>query len=319
MTVLVLTRAADPTADLVIAELNRRDTPVVRLNPADFPEALRATARIGPRYSAWEGELRGQHRDVVLDQVRSVYYRRPTQFRLNPGLSGHDAKWAFAEARAGLGGLLGALDCLWVNHPDRNAVAGGQPQALAAAVRCGLAVPDTLITNDPGQARAFITGLPGGIAAYKALGTTGPSGTDGEPAALWTTQVRAAEVDDSVALTAHLFQEWITKAFDVRLTVVGELMFAAEIHTTSPQAMIDVRTDYASHTYRPCQAPPAVAAAVRRMMAEFQLRYAAIDFLVDQNGKWTMNDFNPNGQWAFIPELREPITHALADLLEGNA
>ena len=87
--------------------------------------------------------------------------------------------------------------------------------------------------------------------------------------------MRAAEVDGSVALTAHLFQEWITKAYDARVTVVGEQMFAAEIHTTSTQAMVDIRTDYASHTYRPCEVPPAVAAGVRRLMAEFQLRYAA--------------------------------------------
>ncbi|MEU7181035.1 MULTISPECIES: ATP-grasp ribosomal peptide maturase [Streptomyces] len=318
MTVLVLTRPTDATADLVISELTTREVHVVRLDPADFPESLRVTARIDPHFSTWEGILRGQHRDLILNQVRSVYYRRPSPFRLHPGLSGQDAQWASAEARAGLGGLLTALDCTWVNHPHRNAVAGIGPVALDAALRSGLAVPKTLITNDADEARSFIEELPGRVAAYKALGTQAPSDIDGAPYALWTTQVRAEEITDAVRLTAHQFQEWIPKAYDIRLTVVADQIFAAEIHSSSEAARIDIRTDYDSHTYETCDVPHLVAAGVRRLMDTFGLHYAAIDFLVSQDGEWYLIDVNPTGQWAFIPELRTPITRALADLLEGT-
>ncbi|BBB00557.1 hypothetical protein RVR_10556 [Actinacidiphila reveromycinica] len=317
MTVLVLTQPSDATADLVIAELNRRAVPVVRLDPGDFPESVQVTARIGARHSGWMGELRGQHRDVSLDEVSSVYYRRPSPHRLHPGLSDRDAKWTASEARAGLGGLLTALTARWVNHPHLNTPAGVKPHALAIAARCGLAVPDTLITNDPAAAREFVAGLPGGVAAYKTIGTTGPAGTGGEAVAVWTTQVRADDIDNSVALTAHQFQEWITTAYEVRLTVVGPKMFAAEIHT--PTQLADVRTDYAAHTYTPCDAPAPIAAGVRRLIDAFELSYAAMDFLVSPDGTWTLVDLNPNGQWAYIPALRTPITHALADLLEDPA
>lgn len=78
--------------------------------------------------------------------------------------------------------------------------------ALAAGARCGLSIPETLITNDPDEARAFIESLPGRVAAYKALGTEAPSDIHGEPYALWTTQVRATEITHAVSLTAHQFQ-----------------------------------------------------------------------------------------------------------------
>ncbi|WP_328913274.1 MULTISPECIES: ATP-grasp ribosomal peptide maturase [unclassified Streptomyces] len=318
MTVLVLTRPTDATADLVISELNDREVPVVRMDPAEFPENATVTARISSPHSEWEGTIRGRHRDLVLRQVTSVYYRRPSPFRPHSGMSEQDAQWASAEARAGLGGLLTSLDCLWVNHPQRNALAGVKPVALSMAVRCGLAVPRTLITNDAQEARAFIEALPGHVAAYKALGSVGPSDSDGKPTALWTTQVCSGDLDDSVALTTHQFQEWITKAYEVRLTVVADRMFAARIRTTSEQAPVDIRTDYDSHVYEPCDVPTAVASGVRRLLEAFGLRYAAIDFLVDDDGTWFLIDLNPNGQWAFIPELRTPITHALADLLEGT-
>ncbi|MFL4491733.1 ATP-grasp ribosomal peptide maturase [Streptomyces sp. VTCC 41912] len=319
MTVLVLTRALDSTADLVISELADRDVPVVRMDPGDFPERLGASARISSELPSWAGKLRGQHRDLVLDQVRAVYYRRPSPVRVEAGLSAQAARWATAEAAAGVGGLLASMDCTWVNHPHHNAIAGVAPVALATAVRCGLPIPETLITNDEEEARTFIDSLPGRVAAYKALGSAPPEDIDRRPAALWTTQVHAGEIESSLALTAHLFQEWVPKAYDVRLTVVAGRMFAAEIHTTSDKARIDIRTDYASHTYVPCEVPQELASGVTRLVDEFGLHYAALDFLVTHDGVWYFHDLNPNGQWGFIPELRGPITRALADLLEGRS
>ncbi|WP_183091578.1 hypothetical protein [Streptomyces radicis] len=49
-----------------------------------------------------------------------------------------------------------------------------------------------------------------------------------------------------------------------------------------------------------------------------RLRYLARDFLVDRTDDWFLVDINPNGQYGFIPALRDPITHAIADELEGN-
>ncbi|MEU1792501.1 ATP-grasp ribosomal peptide maturase [Streptomyces sparsogenes] len=316
MTVLVLTRPDDPTADLVIAELNGRSVPVHRLDPADFPEALTMAARIGPDRTSWAGALRGQHRDLFLADVRSVYYRRPGTFRLHPEMGEQDAAWAHAEAKAGFSGLVSSLPCLWVNHPHRNALAGQPPVALATAARSGLTVPRTLITNDPGEAREFVAALPGQVAAYKALGTTHPSDRDDWPQALWTTQVRPDEIDGSVARTAHQFQEWVPKAYEVRLTAVAERLFAAEIHAGSEASRIDFRADYDSLTYKPCDVPDDIACGVRALMDAFGLRYVALDFLVNAGGHWYLIDVNPNGQWGFVPDLRAPITHALADLLE---
>ncbi|MGW7578274.1 ATP-grasp ribosomal peptide maturase [Streptomyces sp. NPDC054765] len=231
----------------------------------------------------------------------------------------HDTRWAKSEARAGFGGLLAALDCLWVNHPSRNAHAELRPVALATAARCRLNVPRTLITNDPAEAREFVDSLPGKVAAYKGLGPGGPTSQDANAHALWTTQVRADEIEDTVSLTAHQFQQWVPKAYEVRLTAVGGRLFAAEIHAGSEAGRIDFRTDYDSNTYHPCDVPEPVAAGMAALLDALQLRYAACDFLVNQDdGRWYLVDVNPNGQWGFIPELRSPITHALADLLGGK-
>jgi hypothetical protein len=50
--VLVATEADDITADMGITELNRRDVPVVRFNPADIGENLAVSARFAPARGA---------------------------------------------------------------------------------------------------------------------------------------------------------------------------------------------------------------------------------------------------------------------------
>ncbi len=53
--VLVATEADDITADMVITELNRRDVPVVRFNPADIGADLTVSARFGTCPAPWPG------------------------------------------------------------------------------------------------------------------------------------------------------------------------------------------------------------------------------------------------------------------------
>jgi ATP-grasp ribosomal peptide maturase len=318
MSVLVLTRfAVDPVADLVIAELNRRSVPVVRFDTGAFPADVVVSSRLDPDSGSWRGVWRGKYRALDLSEVRAVYYRRPGPFRLGNDQDPGAGKWAEGEARAGLGGVLCSLNSTWVNHPWNNARANFSPYALAEGARAGLRIPDTLITSDPDEARDFIAALPGRVAAYKAIGTA-PAERDGEPVAVWTSTVRPEDITDAVRLTAHQFQEWIDKKYEVRLTAVQGLMFAAEIHAGSEASRVDFRRDYPSLTYRPCDTPEPIARGVVRLMESLGLRYCALDFLVSHDGRWHLVDINPTGQFGFIPELQAPITTALADVLEGK-
>ncbi|TDC75434.1 ATP-grasp ribosomal peptide maturase [Streptomyces hainanensis] len=319
MKVLVLSRPLlDATADLVITELRRPRIAVHRLDPGEFPEDLAMSAYLGPDRENWQGVWRGQHRDLRLDEITAVYYRRPGPFRFHPDMGTEATRWANDEARAGFGGVLTSLRCRWVNHPHDNAMADVAPRALATARRCGLRIPRTLITNDPAQAREFIRTAPHQVAAYKALAAASPRSPDGRQMAVWTSRVRADDITEQVSRTAHQFQEWIDKVYEVRVTCVGRRVFAAEIHAGSEASRIDFRRDYESLTYRICAVPQDIANGLRRLMDAFRLRYLACDFLVNRDNDWFLVDINPNGQYGFVPALREPITHAIADELEGN-
>jgi hypothetical protein len=106
-------------ADRVIAALNEREVPVVRVDPADIGPDLAFGARIGTGAPAWAGRLRTASREVELGEVAAVYYRRPTPYVSRfAHLPAQQRDFSAAEARHGLGGVLNHLhSATYVNHP----------------------------------------------------------------------------------------------------------------------------------------------------------------------------------------------------------
>lgn len=114
--ILILTQPFDPTADCVVEELSRRGALVFRCDPGEFPTRLTLAARLG---EGWTGSLRLPDRTLCLDRVGCVYYRRPSMFELPDDLA--EARWALAEARMGLGGVLSACRAGSTTRPTSHA------------------------------------------------------------------------------------------------------------------------------------------------------------------------------------------------------
>jgi ATP-grasp ribosomal peptide maturase len=310
--ILVLTHPFDPTADFVVAELNRRGVPLFRCDPGEFPQRLTLTATLD---AGWVGSLLLPERGVALEDFGCAYYRRPTLFELPDDLDPQVTKWASDEARMGLGGVLSALP-RWLNHPADISRAEYKPVQLSTARRCGLDVPRTLVTNDPKAAVDF--GHQVGRVVYKPL-TPSQIVDDGEVRIVYTTPVDVVQLaDESISLTAHLLQEWVDKAYEVRLTVADNAMFAARIDAHTPAAEIDWRSDYGKLTYSMLpDIPRSVRRGVTLLLRSLHLRFGALDFIVTPDGQWVFLEVNPNGQWAWIEEATgAPIAAAIADALQ---
>ncbi|SFC55658.1 ATP-grasp ribosomal peptide maturase [Streptomyces aidingensis] len=311
--ILILTGRDDLTADAVVEELAKRGENVVRFDTADFPTAARLAVSLTG--DGWTGTL-ANSRALRLESVKSVWWRRPNEFRTPDEWPGHARALAISEARSGLLGVLGSLPVRWINHPANDAAANYKPRQLAVAARSGLDVPRTVITSDPEHAREFIGS---GRVIYKGLGG-GVLGSEGKRKFLPVSLVSADEVDDGVTATAHLFQENVEKAYEVRLTVIGDRMFPVAIHAGSEAAKLDWRTDYRSLTYKPVELPEEVRKGVRRLMDELNLYFGALDFAVTPDGRWQFFEVNPNGQWHWIAvKAGIPLVEAMADALQGES
>ncbi|MEV7283725.1 ATP-grasp ribosomal peptide maturase [Streptomyces sp. NPDC093252] len=309
--VLVLTNSYDVTADRVLRLLSERRIPVVRLDPGTD---LHATASLTATYRPGEqqGVLRTASRELDINRVRSVWVRRPSPYTGPPGLREQDRRFAAQQASWGAGGILASLpEARFVNHPWHNRAAEFKPSQLSTAQRCGFLLPDTVITNDPEEAREFVASRPGG-AVYKPLWNT-PYRVNGQPHSVWVREVRRAEITDAVSVCPHMFQAKVDKAFDVRVTAVGDRLFGVRID--SPD--VDWRYRQELMTCASVEVPETVARAVATYLTELRLIYGAFDFAVAASGDWYFLECNPNGQWAWQPtETTTAVALALADQLE---
>lgn len=322
-TVLVLAQARDSTADRVAAALHRRAVRVARIDTADFPAAIRLHARPdqpGPLTETvnWL-DVDGERLDLAA--VGSVYRRHPARFEFPAALSEPERRFATLESVAGWGGVLTAQPWRWLDAPGAVADASYKPRQISVAAQCGLRVPRTLITNSADEVRRFADEV-GGPIVYKSL-STGLVVESDQLRIVYTTLVDPEDLDrldqGRVGVCCHLFQEWVPKAHDVRLTVVGERSFSVAVHASSAAGRVDWRSRYDDLRYAPCDLPDDVAAGVRSYLERFGLRYAAFDFSVTPDGAWWFLEANPSGQWEWIEEeTGVPITDAIADELVGT-
>jgi ATP-grasp ribosomal peptide maturase len=313
--VLVLTHHFDPTADCVVEDLNRRDVQVFRCDTSEFPTTLSVGAEL--TNGQWSGHVRTSRRTLDLTNVAGIYYRRPTSFEFHPDLSTEERRWAEVQARLGFGGLLATLEP-WLNHPHQIGYVEYKPVQLQAAARCGLRTPRTYVGNDPDAARAFMADV--GKVIYKPFGGSGIIDDEGVQQVFASVVTLGQIGSENVVQTMHLFQQWVSKDYDVRLTVVDDQFFAVRIDASTETGHIDWRTDYRALTYTPIETPKFVRSRVTTLMHRLGLRFVALDFVVAPDGEWWFLECNPNGQWAWIEDATGmPISVALADALEGRS
>lgn len=310
--VCVITTDNDIAADRVVLALADLGVPVVRFDLAAFPINLNLDARLED--GRWTGTLHVRDHTVVLEDVRAILWWHPGGPQVQPGLTAAEERWSRDEASAGLVGVLSALDCLHLNHPARTWTSQLKADALAHAARLGLRVPRTWIGNSPAGARAFAGSSPGGVVGKSLVR---PTIRDDDSRAFYTKPVTKERLDASVALTAHQLQDAAEKAFEVRLVVVDDEMFAVRIDAHSDAARADFRADYPALTYSRAEVPADVHKGVLRLMGHYGLLYAALDLVVDGENRWSLLDLNGAGQYDWLQaEVADlDISGAIAQLL----
>jgi glutathione synthase/RimK-type ligase-like ATP-grasp enzyme len=330
--IVIVTNQDDIHADGVIRALWGIGGEPIRLNTDEIPQDSTVSIELAHGLSgAIELSLNG----LVVDpeRIRSVWWRRPEAFRLPDGLSAWEYEFAQRELEQAYRGLWSALDCYWMSHPDAIDRAQWKLGQLRRAVELGFQVPRTLVTSDPQRALAFHADC-GGAVVYKVM--TGPfmaaerlSRHDPdapEPEALQTptTLVGDAELAqiDSIRTVPALFQERVPKHVELRVTVVGDELFVAEIDSQSDErTQIDFRVDYDAVAFRPGELPQEVADRCMALVRGYGLSYSAIDLILTPDGRHVFLECNPNGQFAFVEELvpELPLTAAVAArLLRGD-
>ena len=309
---LIVTERGDFHADWMVLELEARGAPFVRFNTEDYPQQTKLIW-----HNSGDVRVRMASREYALGDFNAVWYRRPVPPRMPADLPEESAAWARAEAREALLGVWRTTDARWVNHPDRNRAAESKLAQLRVAAELGFEVPDTLVSNDSASVQQFIAARPQGVICKPIFDGRVPVG--GEKRVFFTSQVEPGNTDlGDLGPEPYLFQSLVPKLYDVRVTVIGEDVFAARIHS---QDEVETQTDWRRGrpgriAHDATELPREVAERCVALCSRFGLLFGAIDLAYRPDHCYSFFEINPNGQWAWVEHRTGlPLRARLADLL----
>jgi hypothetical protein len=244
---------------------------------------------------------------VDLETVDTVWHRRrflpPVTARHSIG----EQQYFQREWTEMISGVFASLHDAWfVNDPDRQ-TAAVKPLQLRLAEKVGLRIPDTLITNDPAAAAAFIDRHERRV-VHKALA---PPKHRFLATKAWSESDR--EVLDDLVLAPTIFQETVTDCRELRITVIGEQVFAAEFRPATGliDGRLDLETPYRSHTL-----PDGIQRRLLALVGRLGLIFSTIDMKLTDQGEYVFLELNPMGQYLYVEILAGlPLTAAMAELL----
>lgn len=319
-TVLIHTMPDDWHAILAAEALRQRGHTVVRYFGSDFP----ALADIEFRYGR-DGEslhlhtLDGSH---ALSDFDVVWNRRMIGPVVPANVDKRDREYVAQQIRFGDAALRSLLrEAFWINPHDAARNADHKPKQLQLALRNGLRIPETLVSNRPEAIRRFLDAHPDAI--HKPLvGACWEE--DDKVLATYTARVRHEDLPPDPLLRAApgIFQAKVKKQYEVRAQFFGTSCFALKI---DPSRIEYGEMDWRLHqngdmTDGSVTLPDAVHAACVRQLRSLGLVAGAFDFIVTPEDEWIYLEVNEAGQFIFVeqwcPEL--PVFDALCAFIESG-
>ena len=214
--------------------------------------------------------------------------------------------------------LQGIYDLLetkyWINSFWAIKRAESKVLQLKLAKELGFKIPNTIITNHEVIAENFLFQKECIIKPIKSGGLG-----DDNSKVIFTNLVNRSRFDLSkIKLFPTLLQSHVKKEADIRVTVVGKKFIAAKIKSQEIEGTkIDWRAgDSVNLKYEQIDLPNALENKIQRLMNKLNLKYSAIDFILEPSGDFTFLEINPNGQWGWIENrLNVPISDFILELL----
>ena len=327
--ILIITNKEDVHPTPVIKILNDRNTPVFRLNTeallTDYDFCWWNDATMSRFF------ITNKQTGLRLDseELTTVWDRRPEHPRELPinGTAAID-KHNLEEAA----GFLRFLRSYIADKPSIGSIkydslAGSKMEQMRIALHVGLNVPSTCFSNR--QEDIVATAKKYDELVLKPISSNGIWNEDENQEYVFYTQKVSAETimnapKEAFTQTVTFIQNYIPKAFELRVTVVAEKVFGCKIesqHLPEDSGKVDWRQgNEKGLRYAPYSVPDDITKKCLQFLCLMKLNFGAFDFIVTPLGEYIFLECNPNGQWLWIElETGLRISTAIADALEtGN-
>jgi glutathione synthase/RimK-type ligase-like ATP-grasp enzyme len=338
--IVIVSYSGDRHADALEQRLIDMGEEPFRLDTNELPERLVVSLTFAADGAAgWTGRIRHVETDrqLDLDDIRSIWWRRPLPyFGLDPDLDLQEREFAKGELEHTFRSFWQLADGYWMSHPEHIRAASSKLEQLDRARRMGFAAPSTIVTTDPDEIEAFFDEQSGDVIykvltdpllGYSATKQKYPNEQMQAPRETKTTRVTAEMVAQlgGVSLAPCLFQSYVPKAHEIRATVIGDDVFAVEIHSQDdPSTEVDWRAwadAGLAIPYKPATLPAELESRCHEFVHSYGLNYGAIDLVCTPEGDHVFLENNPVGQFIWVEMLAPELcmTDAVATCLSRGS
>ena len=326
--ILVITNKEDSHPTPVIQLLTARGTSVFRLNT----EALLTDYEF-----CWQNDA--HHCDFTLTNIRNglsvrgsevtaVWDRRPeppTELPLQSTevVDKHNREEALGFLRF-LRYYLKDVPSIGSIVYDR--VAASKMLQTAIAQQVGLSVPDTCFSNRKADIVCFANQYEEII--LKSIESDNIWNDAKEEEYIFYAQKASSSSlhdvpEEAFTQTVSYVQNYVSKAYELRITMVGCRVFACKIDSQcldEDKGKTDWRQGYDyGLKYEVYDLPQDIADKCTRFLQLMHLNFGALDFIVTPSGEHVFLECNPNGQWLWVElETGMKISEAIADFLQNQ-
>lgn len=304
-TILIIGAEREYHAKYIFDQLQARGSDCVYLDTQAFPEHLKLN--LMPTEGAGGGSLKMEDgRHIPLESVSSVYWRYRYNTEVSPEVPPEVVPIIYREIDSALGSLFRNMpNALWVNSVSAIERHRYKTHQLFLMAQAGIRVPDTLVSNDPEAVTRFYEAHHGNV-IYKPV-------SGGAHTAKMTPEDLSEKRLSELRLSPVQFQEMID-GVDVRVYIIGEELFAAEIQAGT----LDFRDDPRAPIV-PVTLPEVVEAQCRTVARLFEYEFTGIDIRRTPNNEYCFIEGNPSPMFAHFENVTGyPISQSLMGLLESG-
>lgn len=308
--VLILSGLYDFSTDLVALQLQNADIPYVRLNREHLRDYRITLDPFVPELTVHGPS--GSHN--IGSDLKAVWFRQPVFLRNTPSVPlSPSEQLERSQWTAFLRGLCVFRHAAWMNFPAATYLAESKPYQLSIAASCGFQIPQTLASNDASRIRSTFSDT----LVVKSLDTV--LLRDGDDCLFTYTTVNPGDElnDETVHAVPLLAQQVLEEKTDIRVTIVGDQIFAVRILSQGSGINGDWRiVPKTEIDYQDLILDDDVSERCRLLTQRLGLNFAAIDLVETPRGTFFI-EINPTGEWGWLSSMERSIDRAIASWL-GN-
>lgn len=309
--VLILTKPDDHHSILVKLALEKKGQECSLMYTTDLPEYQKHSFLLKDKNIHWKCD--GLDFSVNnLNEFDVVWYRRPRRPVLPDLVHSDDVENAMNENIELMKTMWQVIspEAFWVNPFNVRNIVNSKLKQLHVAKNIGFNVPETLISNDPREIRRFIINTEDRPIIYKSLSPLVWFNEE-DMRLVYTREVSVDQLPSDYILqaTPGIFQNKINKAFELRVTFLGNTAITAKLRSQEhPKGLQDWRYvpghELSVDTF---ELPDTIHRMCKEFMEHFGIVFGCFDFIVTPEGEYYFLEINEQGQFLWVEDINPDI------------